>query len=244
MYTQPVPPKAVISVVIPAYNEERVLAICLQHVNQAVARAGVPCEVILSDNNSTDRTTEIAQSFGAKIVRTTEKGYVHAAIAGIRQAEGEIISMTDCDTRVPPNWLEKIYAAYESDPELVGVGGGFEFYDGHQLIRWLVRVLNRISFRFTIASLVGMNMSFKKAAYIAVGGHNPQINTQADTYLGLQLAKHGKITLLKDITVDASGRRYANLWRAFTETVVRLTNVLWLRLFDRVLVENFVDIRQ
>ncbi|MCW5878138.1 MAG: glycosyltransferase [Anaerolineales bacterium] len=238
------PPKPVISVVIPAYNEERVLAICLQHVNQAVDRAGVPCEIIVSDNNSTDRTAEIAQSLGASVVRSTEKGYVHAAIVGIHAARGEIIAMTDSDTRVPPSWLNKLHAAYQRDPELVGVGGGFEFYDGHELIRWLVRVLNRISFRFTIATMVGMNMSFKKEAYLAVGGHDPQINTQADTYLGLQLSKHGKVTLLPDITVDASGRRYASLWRAFTETVMRLLNVLWLRLFDRVLVENFVDIRQ
>ncbi|MCW5875396.1 MAG: glycosyltransferase family 2 protein [Anaerolineales bacterium] len=238
------PTKPVISVVIPAYNEERVIATCLEHINRAVTQAGVACEVVVSDNNSSDRTAEIATGMGARVVRSTRKGYVHACITGVREAQGEYIAMTDCDTRVPPDWLKKIHAAFQEDPELVGVGGSFEYYDGHPLIRWLVRVLNRISFRFTIASLIGMNMAFKKSAYDAVGGHNSEFSMQADTYLGFELAKQGKVKLLKNNKVDASGRRYATIWGSITETVIRVTNVLWLRLFGKVLVENFADIRE
>lgn len=231
----------VITVVIPAYNEEHNIAACLQHVlDQSL---DLPFEVIVSNNNSSDRTPEIASEMGARVVNSTDKGYVHAAIAGVQAAQAPIIAMTDCDTRVPRDWLKNIYEALRDQPELVAIGGPFEFYDGAPSVQRSIRVVNQISPRLMIASLSGMNMAFRKEAYEAVGGFDPEINLQADTYLGKQLQDHGKTALLRHNVVQSSGRRYQTGPQIILETFVRVVNALWLTLFRTTLFKRQLDIR-
>ncbi|HEY4718715.1 MAG TPA: glycosyltransferase, partial [Anaerolineales bacterium] len=106
-----------------------------------------------------------------------------------------------------------------------------------------IKLLNGISPRLMIASLSGMNMAFRKSAYQAVGGFNPKINLQADTYLGNQLAKHGKTMLIRGNVVQASGRRYQTVGQIVSETAVRLVNSISLKLFNTTLFKNQADIR-
>ena len=233
--------KPAISVVVPAYNEERILAACLQHLQDQ--SFDQPYEIIVANNNSSDRTAQIAREMGARVLDVTKKGYVHAAIAGVQAAQADIIAMTDCDTHVPHDWLKNIYAALETHPDLVAVGGPFEFYDGPIGVRRTIRIINRISPRLMIASLTGMNMAFRKAAYKAVGGFNPEINLQADTYLGKQLADYGKTRLLRHNVVQSSARRYQTGGQILSETWVRMVNSLWLRVFNTTLYKHQPDIR-
>lgn len=231
----------VISVVVPAYNEERVIASCLQHLQAQNIQQ--PYEIVVANNNSTDGTAAVAEKLGARVLNVTEKGYVHAAIAGVDAARGAIIAMTDADTRVPKDWLQRIYATLQARPELVAVGGPFEFHDGPSGVRKMIKLLNGISPRLMIASLSGMNMAFRKSAYQAVGGFNPKINLQADTYLGNRLAKYGKTMLIKDNVVQASGRRYQTAGQIVSETLVRLANSISLKLFNTTLFKKQADIR-
>lgn len=231
----------VISVVVPAYNEERVIAICLQHLQAQNIQQ--PYEIILANNNSTDNTAAIAEQQGVRVLTVTEKGYVHAAIAGVQAARAELIAMTDADTRVPPEWLERIYTTLQTRPDLVAVGGPFEFHDGPRGVRRVIKLLNGISPRLMIASLSGMNMAFRRSAYDAVGGFDPKINLQADTYLGYRLAKHGKTMLIRDNVVQASGRRYQTVGQIISETVVRMVNSISIKLFNTTLFKKQADIR-
>ena len=231
----------VISVVVPAYNEERIIATCLQHLKAQDFQH--PFEIILANNNSTDKTAEIAQRLGARVLNVAEKGYVHAAIAGVQTARGSIIAMTDADTRVPSHWLQRIYDTLQARPDLVAVGGPFEFHDGPSGVRRVIKLLNSISPRLMIASLSGMNMAFRKSAYEAVGGFNPKINLQADTYLGNRLAKYGKTMLIRDNVVQSSGRRYQTAGQIISETVVRMVNSISIKLFNTTLFKKQADIR-
>lgn len=235
------PDQPVISVVVPAYNEAHIIATCLQHLfDQDLA---LPYEVILSNNNSTDETAAIAEKLGARVLNTTEKGYVHAAIAGVQAARAPLVAMTDADTRVPRHWLRRIVETLQARPELMAVGGPFEFHDGPRGVRNAIRFLNGISPRLMIASLSGMNMAFRKTAYEAVGGFNPQINLQADTYLGNKLAKYGKVILIRDNVVLSSGRRYQTAGQILSETLVRMINSFWIKLFNTTLFKHQADIR-
>jgi len=114
------------SIVIPAYNEERLLAECLR----SLAELDYPrnkFEIILVNNNSTDRTREIAQSFiGVKTVDEPKQGYVHALSKGCREAKGEILVFTDADTMVQPDWLQQYEQAY-LDSEVVCACGSARF---------------------------------------------------------------------------------------------------------------------
>lgn len=88
-----------VSVVIPAYNEERYLAACLTSLQKQTLKN---FETIVVDNNSTDKTAEIARRFGAKVVKELKQGIIPARERGFREAKAEIIARTDADTIVAP----------------------------------------------------------------------------------------------------------------------------------------------
>ena len=86
-----------VSAVIPCLNEEETLALCIRKAQDAFVKLGIVGEVVVADNGSTDRSVEIAQSMGARVVDAPEKGYGAALKAGIEGARGEIVVMGDAD---------------------------------------------------------------------------------------------------------------------------------------------------
>ena len=88
-----------ISIVIPARNEEANLAMVLSNVYQTISRIpGNEFEVICVDDHSTDRTAEIARSFGARVIPNTQQpGKGMALRAGFQEAAGDIFVMMDAD---------------------------------------------------------------------------------------------------------------------------------------------------
>ena len=86
-----------VSAVIPCLNEEETLALCVRKAQDAFIQLGIVGEVVVADNGSTDRSVEIAESLGARVVNAPEKGYGAALKAGIEGARGEIVVMGDAD---------------------------------------------------------------------------------------------------------------------------------------------------
>lgn len=91
-----------ISAVIPCYNEEE----GIRHVIEAMP----PCvdEIVVVDNNSTDRTAEVARSLGARVVTERRKGYGQAYQAGIPAATKEIVVTLDGDGSYPPDEIPRL----------------------------------------------------------------------------------------------------------------------------------------
>ena len=117
-----------LSIIIPAYNEERCLEACLDAIAE---QTDAPDEVIVVDNNSADRTAEIARSYKfVKVVKETRQGRVHARSRGFDTARSDIIARIDADTIVPPDWVARIRRFYE-DPTHAAVAwtGGAKFYN-------------------------------------------------------------------------------------------------------------------
>lgn len=88
-----------ISVVTPCYNEETGVAVVLNDMPSCVD------EVIVVDNNSSDRTAEVARSLGAKVVLETKQGYGAAYKAGFQSATGDIIVTMDGDGTYPRGFI-------------------------------------------------------------------------------------------------------------------------------------------
>ena len=118
--------KPKISFIIPVYNGEKTLAACLDSV---LKQDFSDCEVIIVDNNSTDKTKEniarfLKQSEKFSYVFESNRGRANARNAGVDAARGEIIAMIDADCIAPTDWLKKI-----SEPIISGeesVVSGFE----------------------------------------------------------------------------------------------------------------------
>jgi len=86
-----------LSVVMPCLNEEETLATCIRKAQRAIADANIAGEVIVADNGSTDRSIEIAEQMGARVVRVKAKGYGNALMGGIAASRGKFIAMGDAD---------------------------------------------------------------------------------------------------------------------------------------------------
>src|SRR6266404_9608138 len=99
-----------LTIVIPAYNEQGYIKACLDSIkNQSEA----PNEVIVVDNNSTDKTVEIARKYSfVKVIHEKRQHQVFAQAAGFNLAKGDIIGRIDADSVLPADWVRKIKAAF------------------------------------------------------------------------------------------------------------------------------------
>lgn len=86
-----------VSAVMPCLNEEDALGLCISKAIRCFRELGIEGQVIVADNGSTDRSVEIAEQLGAKVVHQPVKGYGAALMAGIEAADGEIIVIGDSD---------------------------------------------------------------------------------------------------------------------------------------------------
>ena len=113
------------SVVIPAFNEQEFLGPCLA----SLAAQDYPdsFEIIVVDNNSTDRTASIAAAAGVTVVFEPERGVCQARQRGTEAARGEFIVSTDADTTVTPGWLSGIDRSFARHPGAVAVAGPCRF---------------------------------------------------------------------------------------------------------------------
>jgi len=221
------------SVIIPAYNEEDMIADCIASVkNQDYSGS---FEIIVVDNASTDRTAEVAKSLGARAVYEPKQGYVHALRAGFAAAESDIIACTDADTHVPANWLSN-FANNLCKDNVVACGGVFTFHDGSWIIHLIGWLFGRLNYH-----LAGANMAVWRKHYLACGGFDPHVNMGADVQLGQRLDTLGKVIIDRRIVAKTSGRRFQ--YAFFQTLVLYYVNDIWLLLLKRPLFYNFPNIR-
>jgi len=106
-----------LSVVIPCLNEADTLGVCLEKAFKSIRAAGIVAEVIVADNGSTDRSIEIAEGQGARVVRVKKKGYGNALMGGIEAARGKYVIMGDADDSYDfsdvPRFVEKLREGHD-----------------------------------------------------------------------------------------------------------------------------------
>lgn len=118
-----------VSLVICCHNSSRRLAETLTHVARQRNVLGIPWEVIVVDNASTDSTYELAckltvdAKYDRKIAREDEIGLTHARLRGIAESRYEYISFIDDDNWVGEDWIERCYEIMSHDPTIGACGG-------------------------------------------------------------------------------------------------------------------------
>ena len=201
-----------VSVVIPARNEEAYLPSALEAV---LAQTLPPFEVIVVDNASTDRTREVAEAFGARVVFCGRKGVAYARQAGLLAARGEWVAMTDADSLPTPRWLERL--AHKA-PGAVVVYGPLRFYGVSPLeaafSEWGYRAFLNLMALLGRPNLAGANMMVLKEAALKVGGF-PEVEAREDVLLGWRLKALGPVRYARDALVLTSARRLQGGWGRF-----------------------------
>jgi glycosyltransferase involved in cell wall biosynthesis len=93
------------SVIVCAYNEERLLPSCLRSL---LTQSHPPDEIIVVNNASTDGTCVVARIAGIRVVDEPRKGLVRARETGRLTATSEVLVYVDADCRAPHDWLERL----------------------------------------------------------------------------------------------------------------------------------------
>lgn len=198
------------SIVITAYNEKEYLPKCLQSIrDQDFPKDDY--EIIVADNNSTDKTAEIAKSLGARVIAEKRQGYVFGLNTGMHAASNEIIAVTDADTTVSKNWLRNIAESFE-DEGVVAVTGSADNLSARPVVNFLMtslfRVFLKIIFALGSPHISGFNFAVRKEAFLKVGGLDLSFEMSPDVDLGLRLSKIGKVIYNPKMLVSTSPRRW------------------------------------
>ena len=211
-----------VSIVIPAYNEERYLSLCLESI---AAQTTAPYEVIVVDNNSQDATAALARSYPfVRVVSEAQQGIVYARNAGFNAVSGDIIARIDADTILPADWVAQITAFYDQPKhaKYVVTGGCSRFYNLHsgkftsRTYNFVVHRINRLLLGHYFPW--GSNGALPAEAWHAIRNDvclRDDIHEDLD--LGIHLERAGfSVTYRPHITVQAIARRitsnHEGLW--------------------------------
>jgi glycosyltransferase involved in cell wall biosynthesis len=196
-----------ISVIVPAYNEEKYIGACLAAIERQEFSGTY--EVIVGDGHSTDRTVKIAKGYGARVVEESFGNASGGRYVGAKVAHGRIFAFTSSDVQPSNRWLQSIYDAFE-DKKVAWVVGGVRPYEGNLLEYAGASVLNLFAAtlnRVGLAYVNGDNVAARADAYWKCGGFNPKLTTSEDTDLGMKLMHQGKFRYAWRATVVISMRR-------------------------------------
>jgi glycosyltransferase involved in cell wall biosynthesis len=108
-----------LSIVMPCLNEAETIARCVESAKRGLEGAGVPGEILIADNGSTDGSQAIAEKLGARVVAVKEKGYGNALRGGIGAARGEWILMGDADDSYDFGEADRFVKKFQAGDELV-----------------------------------------------------------------------------------------------------------------------------
>ena len=204
-----------VSIVIPAYNEEKNISKTLKSLAKQDIKS--PYEIIVVDNASTDKTPDIAKSFAKKInikvIKELHKSRGTARATGMAKARGEILFCADADTVYPSNWLST-GVKYFDNPKTVGITGPWHAFGVSSEIKKRIEKYQElgsvIPAKIFLGSiwLTGFNMAIRSTAYKKCGGFNPKINAYEDVDISLRLKKFGKLVYAKDFIAKTSARRF------------------------------------
>ena len=179
----------VLSVVIPAFNEERYLPATLESFRRAEAFLGEPIEIIVANNMSTDNTVAVAQEMGARVVDIEKKSISAVRNGGAAAATGKYLAFCDADDQVSENMLSEIKAALDSG-QFVGGGVGNVQVDRRSLGTYLSY---RLPFRLAAWSGVSMAMFYTtREIFDAIGGFDEEKLTVEDYDFGRRLKQEGR----------------------------------------------------
>ncbi len=200
-----------VSVVIPAYNEEKYIKSCLEAFENQDEK---PFEIIVVDNNCTDHTVEIAKQYPVTIIQEEKQGMAFARNAGFNFASGDIIARCDADTIVPKDWIKKIKNNFVNT-NINALTGPSYFYDlflaKQSLLLFLYyHYILRIILRHHI--LAGPNLALTKNLWKKIKYEVCIDDTlvHEDIDLSLHIHKYGEIHFDPSLIVRVSGRRIKN----------------------------------
>ena len=198
-----------ISIVIPAFNEEKLLPGTLAALRAAIS--GMEAEIIVVDNESTDSTPKIATDAGARVISESVHNIGRVRNIGANATNGDIIVFLDADTIVREGVFEQIAIAM-SDEKCFGGSVAVEYVPS---LRWTMRMY------LGICQMIGRAMDWHQGAmqfcradsFRELNGYDETIYVGEDIEFQWRLSRlarrsGGRITYIEAPAVQTSSRRF------------------------------------
>jgi GT2 family glycosyltransferase len=171
-----------ISIIVPALNEESVIARCLQSLKQQKP-PGAPFEVIVVDNGSTDGTRDVARGFAGPLPLTVlEKSGRISALRnfGAAMAKGEYLAFLDADCVAPPHWLRQLVNLLRADDFQV-IGAQYRIPANSS---WVAKAWYGDLWRMKdgpVSYVPGGDLAISRELFMKLGGFDETLVTSEDT---------------------------------------------------------------
>jgi glycosyltransferase involved in cell wall biosynthesis len=211
-----------LSVVVPAFNEERYLPETLSSLRDAAGACRCGVELIVVDNASADRTAEIAKAFAATLAHEPVHNIARVRNAGARHARGDVLVFVDADTVVPRNFLDRI-AEEMSDPACIGGNPDTIHRADSNVLRVYLKAWRWIGLMCGIVQ--GAGQFCRRSAFDLLNGYDESQFMGEDVDFYWRLRRHsikagGFLKFLDDVKVYPSPRRFNNtsIWRTLIWT--------------------------
>ncbi|QJW88187.1 glycosyltransferase family 2 protein [Spirosoma taeanense] len=193
-----------VSIIIPAYNEEESLLNMLSSLGSQQTRYRT--ELIVSNNNSKDRTQELLDACGVRSLFVTDQGAAFARQAALTAARGKYILNADSDCLYPPGWIDALVDPLQ-DPAISCTYSTYSFVPSETNPRWAL-ILHETAARFAFylrrrrgyecVNVMGFSCAFRRKDAMSVGGFNTSFKRGQDIesddgWMAMLLLKKGRI---------------------------------------------------
>lgn len=199
-----------LSIIIPTLNEEEHIGNTLESLRPQLSKED---EIIIVDSHSQDKTVEIAESFGAKVLTRPKNGNGLAKTEGAREARNEVVVFIDADTEVPPDFVGRIKEHFK-DPQLLFLGGLNLYSSDSKAWKFIYDTYSRSIFYLGKANhaitkecyVPPNNSAFRKEVFLKAGGYRSVVCEDAD--LMRRLPRSRRIKYDKELVLTLSDRRF------------------------------------
>ncbi len=198
-----------LSVIIPAYNEEKYIGKCIRSIKNQ--NKEMEYEIIVSDSQSTDSTAHIARKAGVKVVLGPKKGPAFGRNLGAKEAKGKYLLFIDADATLDKNTFSALsdeikdkkkavfLAMLKQDKDDKTMNAAFKTFN--IMNGFLIKHASKL------AVYTGSFICIRSDVFKNIGGFNNKFNLSEDRDLVIKAMKYGDLGVLKDVYVKVSTRR-------------------------------------
>jgi glycosyltransferase involved in cell wall biosynthesis len=190
-----------LSFIVPAHNEEHELPATLGAIVRAADAAGERYEIVVVNDDSTDRTADVARMAGARVVPVHLRQISAVRNAGARAARGDVFFFVDADTHISATHVSAALAELTNG----AVGGSARVRFDGEIPLWariFVRAFSVVYFSMNLG--VGAFMFARRETFMAAGGFDEQWFAGEEAYLSMALKKLGRFKILREPIVTSA----------------------------------------